>query len=1124
MASKKSYGDYSVGWICALPKEQTAATAMLDERHADLPKLTNDANTYTLGSIGPHNVVIACLPKGQYGTNSAANVAAFMIRTFPSIKIGLMVGIGGGVPPKVRLGDVVVSTPTGQYPGVVQWDLGKETQGGGFERTGALSNPPGALLTALAKLETENELMGSKIPNFLEELKARFPRLAKKYLKSDKHQDLLFETDYVHVKEPFSNMNTEGPAGGVVDVSVEEEFENGSDEDGDPCQFCDKSKLIKKRRRSIRVHHGLIASGNKVIKDGLRREKLNSALGGEVLCFETEAAGLMNNFPCLVIRGICDYCDSHKNNAWQEHAAAVAAAFAKELLEQVQSWISTSKQTLFCEGVPGAGKTFQMAILVNYLTEKFRYDGSVGVVYIYYNFKRHNDQKAEHMLASLVKQLAQNSRSFPEAVQKLYDRHSLVNTRPFLVELSNTLEVLVQSYSKVFILIDALDEAEDTERTKLLDNIFMMQERSGLNLFATSRAINTIAAKFEGSLSREISPSRHDIFQVLNARMSELPSFVREDEGLQDEIKSAIEAAMGGMFLLAQLYLNSFVGSRSLSSLRKSLSSLQQASSSSSSSSSSDRSSVLDEAYDKSMERIQQLKGDLARDAVLIISWIVKAKRQMKVAELQEALAVEIGASELDKDNIPTVDHIIQACASLVVVEGDGIELVHYTAQEYFERPDNRWMQKAQTCITNVCLTYLSFTNFRNGPRMSWDDRAKRIEDFPFYAYSEENWACHTNETLEQDFEVSKVIEFLDQGSGLPDDPFADTFANPFAKPFTEPSNQESFFSKPPPLHIAAFFGLHEASHENGFTALNLAVMLERKATFDLLIEKGANIEARYHECGQTSLALGAKHGRINAVRWLVEREADIDAKDSINRTPLMLAALNKHESIVQYLLEKGADNEAKDINDLTPLLWQSLEAVRILLDKGANSEKVDANMKDDQGLPPLRYAMDRQDEDGLVDVNAKDDQGHTPLHYAIERAEESLVKILLDCEEVDANEKDDQGRTPLLYAIHSADEPTVHILLGSGKVDANMEDNQGRTPLSSAIELRSRNITGKVDVNSKDNQGRTPLWYAVKAGNQELEGLLRRRGARDRSEKTSERPSSQRSREKKSTYRRTEV
>ncbi|RFU76641.1 hypothetical protein TARUN_5581 [Trichoderma arundinaceum] len=336
MASeKRSHGDYGVGWICALPKEQTAATAMLDQRHPDLPKPLNDTNTYTLGSIGPHNVVIACLPKGQYGTNSAANVAALMVRTYPSIKIGLMVGIGGGVPPKVRLGDVVVSTPGGQYPGVVQWDLGKATEGGAFERTGALSNPPGSLLTALAKLETEHAMTGSRIPDLLEELKQKYPKLVKKYLKSDSFQDVLFRPDYAHVDE--APMDTQGPTGGMVEFSDEDEDEEGSEEEGgESCQFCDKNYIVKRKRRSRRVHYGLIASGNKVIKDALYRDKLNSALGGDVLCFEMEAAGLMNNFPCLVIRGICDYCDSHKNKAWQEYAAAVAAAFAKELLGCVQ--------------------------------------------------------------------------------------------------------------------------------------------------------------------------------------------------------------------------------------------------------------------------------------------------------------------------------------------------------------------------------------------------------------------------------------------------------------------------------------------------------------------------------------------------------------------------------------------------------------------------------------------------------------------------------------------------------------------------------------------------------------------------------------------------------------------
>ncbi|KAF3275193.1 hypothetical protein TWF970_006915 [Orbilia oligospora] len=138
----KSHKDYTIGWICALSTELTAARVMLDVEHPTLPKPSNDASNYILGSIGYHNIVISCLPKGIIGTNQAAVIATRMVNTFPSIKLGLMVGIGGGIPPKVKLGDVVVSVPKGKDPGVVQWDMGKAESDGKFQRTGALDKPP----------------------------------------------------------------------------------------------------------------------------------------------------------------------------------------------------------------------------------------------------------------------------------------------------------------------------------------------------------------------------------------------------------------------------------------------------------------------------------------------------------------------------------------------------------------------------------------------------------------------------------------------------------------------------------------------------------------------------------------------------------------------------------------------------------------------------------------------------------------------------------------------------------------------------------------------------------------------------------------------------------------------
>lgn len=297
---------------------------MLDVRYASLSKPSTDPNTYTLGSIGEHNIVIACLPKGKYGTTSAATVATHMASTFPAIRFGLMVGIGGGIPPKVRLGDVVVSTPTGQHPGVVQWDMGKAEQGGTFTRTGSLNNPPTSLLTALTKLETEQAMNGSRIPEYLDELAQRYPRLAKDYLKSDSLNDILFKATCPHSDSHDHPDNH--------DEEADDDDEEEAEED---CRYCDPTGIVKRKPRDMKIHYGLIASGNQVIKDAARRGPLVKELGGNVLCVEMEAAGLSDNFPCIVIRGICDYADSHKNKAWQEHAAAVAAAFAKEMLGYV---------------------------------------------------------------------------------------------------------------------------------------------------------------------------------------------------------------------------------------------------------------------------------------------------------------------------------------------------------------------------------------------------------------------------------------------------------------------------------------------------------------------------------------------------------------------------------------------------------------------------------------------------------------------------------------------------------------------------------------------------------------------------------------------------------------------
>ena len=168
---------YTVGWIAALPIDRAAATAMLDERHEkprNFVQHQSDTNSYTWGRMGEHNVVIASLAAGVYGTTSAATTASNLLSSLPQIRIGLLVGIGGGIarPDQgrdIRLGDIVVSQPDGASGGVIQYDLAKAKSNDKRERKDFLNMPPQVLLQALSNLRSEHYITGSKVPHLLEE-------------------------------------------------------------------------------------------------------------------------------------------------------------------------------------------------------------------------------------------------------------------------------------------------------------------------------------------------------------------------------------------------------------------------------------------------------------------------------------------------------------------------------------------------------------------------------------------------------------------------------------------------------------------------------------------------------------------------------------------------------------------------------------------------------------------------------------------------------------------------------------------------------------------------------------------------------------------------------------------
>ncbi|KAF4962386.1 hypothetical protein FSARC_9530 [Fusarium sarcochroum] len=1127
-----THDSYHVGWICALPKEQTAATAMLDKRHDDLPKTANDPNTYTLGSVGRHNIVIACLPKGKIGLVPAATVAAHLVSTFPSIKFGLMVGIGGGIPPKVRLGDVVVSTPIGTFPGVVQWDFGKAKEGGNFERTGALNNPPTSLLTALTKLETEYELNGSRVPDYLEEMRANWPRIAAKYLKSDSLQDVLFKASYPHVDESPEDYESDDGDG---------------DSEEESCRFCDKTKVVKRRAKEFRVHHGLIASGNQVIKDALFRDRLNKDLGGHVLCVEMEAAGLSQDFPCLIIRGICDYADSHKNKEWQEHAAAAAAAFAKELLVHIQpsdvdgerpvvdilrevrqtasathqhitrlesrmtknedlrilnsltaidytpqqkdffdrrqpgtgqwflespesqKWLEVKQRTLFCPGNPGAGKTILASIIINDLISRFGVKQDVGIAYIYCNFQQHSTQSAEDIIKSLLKQLVQGLSSPPDYVRDLCANGSKISPA--------TLKISWEQFNNV--------------------------------------------------TSLEIHAHDQDIRSYLVGAMSQLPKIVSRNPGLQEEVITKIIEAVDGMFLLARLHLESLRGKRSVKSIRTALKNLETGS------------QTYDHAYLTAMQRIKGQFHDEEELAMQVLMWITHAMRPLHVRELQTALAVEVASEGLDEDNLPEAEQMVSVCAGLVTIDRERrvIRLVHYTTQEYLERTGETWFPTAHEDMMRICITYLSFKDFvRQSSLFSWHNPLYRTNPLLFYAM--DNWGDHSRNAPHLS---SEVVDFLECDANVQFASGRSEATRLIGISLTRDWRQST--DGLTGLHLAARFGLErevEALLQKGFdvdaetpdgeTPLWFAIerhhtvvvaqLLERGAAYEtscglctplihailggfedivgILINKGASVNEisedsafRGYEKYWSPLSVAAEKGNTAITKMLLSSGAD--PRLPVQNYPLRVAVAKGYDSIVKMLLESGADPEFKSFSENTPLASASIggheTTAKILLDSGAH---VDGRSL--EGITPLMCAYEQPGKEMFklllqsgADIAARDNDGQTPLVHQAKHGSKLGLKTLLE-NGADTEAKAYYGDTSLVIATQRLDEAKVRVLLEYG-ADSEARDKNGQTPLMLSCQnnyepMIKLLLEHGANTEARDNDGQTPLVLSCRRQN----------------------------------------
>ncbi|KAJ5865432.1 NACHT nucleoside triphosphatase [Penicillium soppii] len=971
---------------------------MLDEEHEALPIPRNDHNAYTLGSICGHNVVIACLP--NMGTNPAATVATTMINTFQSIRFGLMVGIGGGNPSKVNLGDVVVSQPVADYHGVVQWDMGKLERGGQFVHTGSLNRPPNALLNASNRLKSNHEMYGSKINEYLNDVERKIPRLAPKYTRRECLEDPLLVPERVRrtpsevhflsrlwqaiitVVAYFLGTRAVGP---VIE-------ENG--------QLLEKLEGVR-TQKEVKVHYGLIASGNKVVKDAQSRDSLDKAFGGHLLCVEMEAAGLMNDFPCIVIRGICDYADSGKEKSWQEYAAAVAAAYAKELLGCVQPSVvdaESSAKAILEKVQQQIDSVQQTAIATKAATDCIRSDLYTDQIMRWLcppdpstnanqaRTLRHKGTGAwllEHpvfqswylgshrhlwlyglagcgktvLSATVLDYLAQRTDGL--ILSFFFDFNDIAKQTLEGVLRSLACQLYqggIDSTIHLDALLQAHQNGKDQPTTKALWVMVLKMLIAQRKVYIVLDALDESKTRIDAIewIKDVVSGPELAYVQLLLTGRPEF-EFLRHippligNENCQPLDQSAVNSDIRS-WVTAQLSQRRDFTEKPLS--QDLLEEIQRKVGDGADGilAKCPHEAAMEEALvslprtlNKTYKRmITAIPTERKNDAIRLLQFLVHSKEPLKLAEAKEVIAtpIENGSQGFNiKRRLFCETDVLSYCPGLVTIfhaTETELHLAHFSVKEYLLGENDYTITTASMSITRTCLTYLTDIN---------GSKSEIRRDFPLARYAAKTWTGHAALAQASKEIVRATVTFLEKER---------TFQR-WARLYQADRywDEEPGPARGSRLYYASFDGLvapvkeiigkgADVNAEGGYygNALQAASYQGHQEIVRLLLDRGADVNAKGGECGNALYAASAK-GHQEIVALLLDNGADVNAEGGEWGNALQAASYQGHQEIVTILLDKGADINAERGRYGNALQAASAkghqEIVALLLDKGAD-------------------------------------------------------------------------------------------------------------------------------------------------------------------------------------------
>ncbi|PYH42662.1 ankyrin repeat protein [Aspergillus saccharolyticus JOP 1030-1] len=953
--------DYSVGWVCTLPIEVEAAKATFDCIHDNLlpPNLdlNNNNNNYILGSLQGHNVILAypnccaCEDGEDDDKPSLSDVATQLQANFASVRIILMVGIAGAVPntnEDIRLGDIVVSNSAVGRPGAIQYAANGEQMEDQILRGRALGQPTSSLLlTATRKAETAAIFGDSKIDQYVADIVRKDPVI---FSRPSPEQDFLFEPNY-----------------GQATIDSGESA----------CRDCNPGRVRSRQPRETprpTVHYGLIATGHHAVRHGATRDTLPYKQG--VLSSETGAIGLKDAAQYLIIRGICNYADSHRSKLWHPYAAVAAAAYAKEVLSFIpktfktvpltpsteagpilsallltrpevdrkslillkgrradgtcewllqhpryQEWLSNPNQPLlWISGGPGKGKT----MLAIYITEVLEPVGGGGggvtgdvLLYYFCSNRDKNRNTALTILRGLIHQWIDLQPHLAQCIKNSFEgtETTKYTVSSFVALWSVFLTMLQHSgSSQVVCVLDGLDECEKELLGQFLDAVG--------NYLSKTPKVGRPRLKLI-LLSRPhpaISESR--LGQYLHIKLDDSNAEIAGDvkryiSAKVTELASEQNLSDGMVAQVRQALLAGADGTFLWVGFVAN--------------------ELQGRSWDRINEIIHQIPKGLAgvyqrllqqiadKEALVpILQWVVLAARPLTIDELTAATDIKasgtLTATEVTKGRL-------RLCGPLVKIEGDVVNLVHQSAKEFF--------QSNQVNVKGISMFYMDQSTHRTLMRtclahvercyVSTGAIDERFDRGPLFLYAAQYWPVHF-------YHANDAVK----------DP------SEFSRPFfgVKSAIRDSWWR---------FYWEQERNGGNApaFTLLHLASYLGNVAWARWLISKHVRLVSRKDNYGRTPLCWAL----------LLDHGARVNVKDRGRLTALHIAVNGQHKDIVSMLLGHGAHLESKSEHGDTPLIraiqTNAREIIQMLLEHGARVDELPTP----SGVASLRSPSDPMEE-----------------------------------------------------------------------------------------------------------------------------------------------------------------